>query len=136
MHLSCQNTKSVNYFLEFLCRKAFTRSKRPLLLCARRESLGNMLRNASRASSGVGLEVSGISSFPGFWAVWLGSPLREIALHAKYTSKPPGINTAAKNAIACTRGFVIASHPILYDLAATVLVDPRWFPMPCVPFPL
>ena len=136
MHLSCQNTKSVNYFLEFLCRKAFTRSKRPLLLCARRESLGNMLRNASHASSGDALEVSGISSFPGFWAVWLGSALREIARQAKYTSNPPGIKTAAAKTKACTRGFVIASHPIPYDSGTTPGVARTSLPMPWIPFPL
>ena len=109
---SCAKTqKSGIYFLEFLCRKAFKRSKRAILLRARRESLGNIFRNASRASLGDVTDLAGISFFPGFWAVWLGSPLREIALQAKYTSKPPGIRIAAINAIACTRGFVIASHP-------------------------
>jgi len=110
----CAKTwKAVNFYWDFF--RGWVVCKRKCLdrFRARSESLeylGKALRYASSASSGSG---SGNSepSDPCLEAVRLGSPLKEIdfrvALHAKYSNKPPGISTAARNTSACTAGFAI-----------------------------
>ena len=116
---SCAKTrKPRNYFLKFLCRIALARYNFRLRLRMRRDSLGNLSSNAARASAGVG----GSSGIPGSWATYGVLALPDMALHAKYTSNPPGTITAIKNTSACTSGFVIV--PSAYSLiSADVLTS-------------
>ena len=111
------------YFLEFLCRWNLARLKRSLRFRARRDSLGYMLKKASRASSTLG-GFSGMYVNSSESSFSLGFALKEIdlreALHAKYTSRPPGITTAARNTSACTNGFAIFRAHMPYLLAFAI----------------
>jgi hypothetical protein len=88
--ISCANTqKSRKFYWDFFLGLVLAIRNRRDLLRARRESweyLGKACKNASSASSALGSS-SGISSIPRFWLVWLGSPLREVALRLSLHAK-------------------------------------------------
>ena len=97
------------YLGGFLRRVALARFSCFKRLWPRRESGGYICLKALLASSGVGRAAP----------VWNLRCFLVYAAHAKYTSRPPGMRTAAAKTTACIRGFVIGLHPYFLILSIT-----------------